>query len=274
MIRSIAVVGFIGLASATVFGSSAVADGGPRRNLKDTAAAAALSWTGFYIGANAGWARAQSDVELSGTDPAGLNYVDGPFSGILAAGAGKLKDTAFTGGVQAGYNFQSANMVLGLEADFNMLKTSANRSALPGLPFVQFPATPATLSDTVSANWLATVRGRFGYAIGKALIYGTGGLAFTNLKHSHSWTDLQPPPWSESASASEIKLGWTVGAGLEWAFAPKWSFKTEYLYASFDTVESSGQLTGTGVSTNPATVFNHAADLTVQTVRAGVNYRF
>ena len=82
-------------------------------------------------------------------------------------------------------------------------------------------------------NWLATFRGRIGYAFDRWLPYITGGGAYGNVKAT-----VSVPAFGLAASSSNNQLGWTVGAGLEYAFLSNWSAKIEYLYVdlgSFDT---------------------------------------
>lgn len=149
-----------------------------------------FSWTGFYVGVNAGYGWASTSV-----------------SGF----SGSSDLNGFVGGGQIGYNWQGASpLVLGIEADFQ--GTSQSRS-------------DTALGITVDQNlpWFGTVRGRVGYAFDRVMIYGTGGFAFMDYNMTVSGFGL-------SGSDSVTKAGWTAGAGAEWMFAPKWSTKLEYLY--------------------------------------------
>lgn len=121
----------------------------------------------------------------------------------------------FLGGLQLGYNWQfSRNWVFGLETDIS--GTDMNN------------ATPAHI------DYLGTVRARLGYTWDRVMIYGTGGLAYAR---------------GAVAGVHDSDTGWAAGAGIEWAFAPNWSAKVEYVYADIDAFEAS-------------------------TVKFGVNYRF
>jgi outer membrane immunogenic protein len=73
-------------------------------------------------------------------------------------------------------------------------------------------------------DWFGTVRGRVGYAMDRALIYGTGGLAFGSVENRY----LDGP--ANSFSEKCTQTGWTAGAGIEYAFDDHWSAKAEYLY--------------------------------------------
>jgi outer membrane immunogenic protein len=134
--------------------------------------------------------------------------------------------------------------------------------------------------DEASSNYLVTIRPRVGFASGSALIYVTGGLAITTLKQSHSVKEFgfgaagTCSPTSSNycndpANSSDVKYGWTIGGGIEWAVNRAWSLKAEYLFADFGSESTTSNL----VHGAPAQTFDHNADLTVQTVRFGINYK-
>ena len=106
---------------------------------------------------------------------------------------------------------------------------------------------------------MGTVRGRVGYAFDQVLIYGTGGYAWADNRMTATLLGV-------SASDSNFHSGWTVGAGVEVMFAPKWSVKAEYLYRSFqgETYNFPGVIVG-GVATGT---------LNLNSVQVGVNYHF
>jgi outer membrane immunogenic protein len=112
----------------------------------------------------------------------------------------------FAGGT-VGYNWQQGAVVFGLEADAAWADVS----------------TTNIFGDEAKIQDWGTVRGRIGYAFGPALLYATGGYAWADSKISIVGF----------GSDSQVHSGWTVGAGAEYMFAPKWSVKAEYLYKSF-----------------------------------------
>jgi outer membrane immunogenic protein len=209
------------LASAALFALAApasAADLAARPYTKAPAPVAAVyNWTGFYLGVVGGgaWEDANSPRTQGG----------------------------FVGGT-AGYNWQSGNVVFGLEADAAWADVNASATAL-GI----------TLSNKIDA--LGTVRGRIGWAVNNVLFYGTGGYAWIDNKFTASGFGL-------SFSDTKFRSGWTVGAGVEAFIAPQWSVKGEYLYRSF-----SGQtfFPGTLLAFNSGTNAYH-------TVQVGVNYHF
>ena len=143
------------------------------------------------------------------------------------------KPSGFAGGVQAGYNWQqNGPWVFGIEGD------------------IQASGAEQTFAPWKFSNpWFGTLRGRAGYALNNVLFYGTGGLAFGELRGE-----------TFGMSESHTNPGWTVGAGAEMAFAPHWSAKIEYLYV--DLANSNFIITGA------------SRGLSFGTIRAGVNYRF
>jgi outer membrane immunogenic protein len=142
------------------------------------------------------------------------------------------KPSGFEGGAQAGYNFQSGPWVFGIEGDIEA--TGASDTFAPW---------------KFSNPWFGTVRGRAGYAFNNILFYGTGGLAFGELRAE-----------TFGLSESHTNAGWTVGVGAEFGLAANWSAKIEYLYVDL----SSSNFTITGMP--------NASQFGV--VRAGVNYHF
>ena len=248
--------------------------------LASTALAAALpaqaqtyNWSGLYAGLNAGYAWGSSELSTGFLNNGAYGGSIPNVTALVADGSPTLDSKGFSGGAQLGYNVQSGGLVYGIETDFNWMKTQASRSAR----YSAVAANPFTITNQVDADWMFTLRPRLGFVSGAALIYATGGLAVAKLNQAHSFRDTTVPVFAATDSASDTKLGWTIGAGLEWALGGNWSVKGEYLYASFGSSASNGTLinTVTGASvTAPASTISHSADLTVQTVRAGINYKF
>lgn len=199
------------------FATAASAADMPARNYtKAPPMVAAYNWTGFYVGLNAGYGWVDT-----GGNPGG-----------------------FVGGGQIGYNWQAIGspLVLGLEAD------------IQGADIDQ-TETIGGISATSRAKAFGTVRGRIGYAFDRAMIYATGGWAYTRTS-----LDLSGP--GGSISSSDWSSGWTLGGGLEYAFMGPWSAKLEYLHVDSGDVTLS--LAGVPVT----------GSYDINVVRAGLNYRF
>jgi outer membrane immunogenic protein len=241
-------------------------------------AAPVYSWTGFYIGGNLGdsWGRSDSDTTLTGL---GLGR-------FAFAHSDPLKLHGVIGGAQIGYNWQaSPNWVYGLEADWQAsgenagLSYSDSYAGTGGLLGVVAAGTANTNYDA-KISWFGTVRGRIGYALDRVLIYGTGGLAYGQVKlggtmmDSGTTTVVAPPftpiPFSGTApfGASRVNAGWTAGAGVEGALVGHWTWKAEYLYVDLGTLNlfAAGPFATETISLH--------ARFTDNIVRVGLNYKF
>lgn len=232
-------------------------------------ASPAYNWSGFYLGLNAGgaWGRANATTSAPSGD-----YLPAPDNTLVAAaGTGSMSGSGFTGGVQAGYNWQSNNIVYGVELDFGAFNVGASRSGAGSLSGNFFAAVPFVVTNSADTDWLFTARGRIGWVISNVLAYATGGLAVTRIETANShWDNVWPSPVTTNWKASDTKLGWTLGGGFEWALGNNWTVKTEYLYLNFGSVNSAGLITTGGYSQAIST----STDLTAHIARAGVNFKF
>ena|SRR5579863_441025 len=181
----------------------------------------AYNWSGFYLGINGGGGWGNSNWSSAG----GFNLSGGQVGGT------------------AGMNWQAGHAVFGLEgdADWSGIRGTAAPGLCPGC---------ATNND-----WLATVRGRAGYAFDRFMPFVTGGLAVGDIRAT-------APGF---AGATQTNAGWTVGGGLEFALSNNWTAKAEYLHVDLGNMNcgfSCGAAAGNNVS------------LREDVVRGGVNYRF
>jgi outer membrane immunogenic protein len=197
------------------------------------AAVPAFSWTGFYVGVNLGYGSTFGTGERS--LPLGPADSGAELSGPLFGG-------------QVGYNWQTGNYVLGIEADLQAANIRHDWSVTDGTN---------TADGTDKISWLATVRGRLGYAIDTWLFFATAGWASATFETTGA-TAAGPSSWTAERN------GWTVGAGVEVAFGENWSTKFEYLY--IDTATFNGNDV---VGSLPASLQLHE-----HIMRLGVNYRF
>jgi outer membrane immunogenic protein len=260
-------VGFSAAASAADFGNPAF----PPVYTKE---AAPWSWTGFYVGANAGYFSSTSNVTTDVAETGNYLIFCGPACGTAVGAAASVDPSwgAFIGGAQAGYNYQMNNLLLGIETDFNSFSNRASASVTqtyPGFPNIGF-----STQTNVSTDWLYTLRPRFGVVTQPAMFYVTGGVAVTDLKYSEQFSDNQAGFLAtEGASISQIKAGWTAGAGIESVLSSNWTAKFEYLYADFGSVSVNDTLStiSPGVGGDS---FHHTADLHSNIFRVGVNYLF
>jgi outer membrane immunogenic protein len=169
----------------------------------------AYSWTGCYIGANAGNKSASTSNGLVSIAPA-----VGP-GGPSPASSVNNDTSASTnfGGGQLGCNYQMGWLVLGVEGDGEGQAYHATRT-LAGVPPALF--LPGDVFDYKS-DWQASIRGRMGIAYDRLLIYVTGGGGFTNLKVTTNFVAAPPFP-AAIATASSSLSGTTAGGGFEYAF--------------------------------------------------------
>ena len=209
-----------------------------------------FTWTGVYLGATVGGAFAGGHgfTDVNGYNAAGSVDRVGGRSSVV-------------GGVTAGYNYQFGSIVAGVEGDVNFLNArgSAPAAASPGL-------------DTryaVRNGVLGTARARLGYAFDRFLVYGTGGLAFTDTRFSvNDICTVAPCGASTIAGKGGVNATWTLGAGVEYAINRHWSAKVEYLFIAEPGRNFSG-VTNTGAVDN-FRVNNSGVSIG----SVGVNYRF
>lgn len=246
------------------------------------------NWTGFYVGLNAGAASGRSSASTS-TD-CSLPFIPGYFcdngprgadnaASVTASGTGTMNNAAFSGGIQAGYNWQTSKVVYGLETDFGSFRLSGSRngSGVYASTVGALAGNPYTIGSSFGADWLFTLRGRLGTVVmPNLLVYATGGLALTRLTVSNSFSDQNSinTPNFESASSTSMKTGWVLGGGAEWALSNNWTVKGEYLYVDFGKVTATGII---GDGTGPggyAQGISTSSNLSAQIARVGVNYKF
>ena len=186
-----------------------------------------FSWSGFYAGANIGygWGRTGGDLIDNTT---GLAIPIAIFRGTIPT-TYDLHERGVIGGAQVGRSWQTGDWVWGLEADFQW--AGVEQSVALSHPAVTTPprAFATEGAGSASLDWFGTVRGRLGLIASQVLIYGTGGLAYGRVSESVS-NHVVPPPPSGSFSSSDVRFGWVLGAGVEWAPANAWSVKAEYLH--------------------------------------------
>ncbi len=230
-------------------------------------AAAAYNWGGCYVGLNAGGGASGSSFTTTVGNAANPHMpTPADAATVGAIGTGSANDSNFLGGGQAGCNWQSGTLVFGLEGDVDYFHSN---------PMFVDPNGTLTTGDTFTAtqslrtDFLATVRPRLGVAADRNLAYLTGGAAFTKATYTQTYSDTIPG--TGSASGSKSLIGWVAGAGWEHAWTDHWTFRLEYLFAKFPTTNGLGSIVDTAGGANP---LQGSADLVIQTVRAGVNYKF
>lgn len=166
---------------------------------------AAFSWTGFYVGGQVGALQARDRASVP-----------------LLAASQSFTANSIIGGVYAGYNWQMNSLVLGVEADANLLQASKTTSAIGAFVF----GPPSTVRGrTIFEGALVA---KVGFAFDRALIYGLGGVTFSNF-------DARYNLFATTQSNTTTRAGWTLGAGVAYAINNNWSARLEYRYSNFGT---------------------------------------
>jgi outer membrane immunogenic protein len=269
-------------AFATIAASSAfAADMAPRYTKAPPPIVEIWNWNGFYIGGNVGYSWGRSDIDVSY-----YNTVTGlpiaPPPGSITSGQFNM-DGVIAGG-QAGYNWQtSSNWVWGFEGDlqwsdekgrgnFNCAGTLVGGVCLPGLTFLPPGAGGTALALDQHLEWFGTLRARGGFLVTpQALLYATGGLAYGSIKSTGALAGFNGNGVAVAfiGSNSEVRAGWTVGAGIEVMFSRNWSGKAEYLYMDLGRFNNNFTL----APLSPIAV-NISSRFTDHIARVGINYHF
>jgi len=236
----------------------------PMANKAAAASPPPYQWTGCYAGANGGVGAASSNFNTTVAPGTYLGAADA--ATVSQDGSGSHNNSNALGGGQLGCNWQVGTIVVGLEGDYDYFRnTSAfyNNTNAPltnGASFVT--------GESLTSSFLATVRPRLGIAADRNFAYVTAGVAFSAADYTESYADATPA--AGGASVSKNLTGWVAGAGWEYAWTDHWIVRLEYLYAAFPNTTLNGTITTVGAS-NP---FHGSADLTLQVVRGGLNFKF
>lgn len=243
-----------------------------------TIADTVVDWSGFYVGALAGYGQAHSETSWQSVTGDGQK-----FSNCIAQGDESTSYNGcapvtfdpggFAGAVEAGYDLQHGNLVVGAVVGFGYMDISGSERD------------NTNLRDRRTDNYMSTDSGlygsaalRAGVAIDKILVFGKGGGAvYFGDSHVDDSCVLGPGcgPGRVHASGDGSRLGWTLGAGAEYRLSDSWNLKLEYDYYDFGSDKLSGkaEFVADGV-TNATAKESWTNSLTAQTVMAGFDYRF
>jgi high affinity Mn2+ porin len=191
------------------------------------------NWTGMYVGGSFGWGGGDTRNTLCDPNPATASNSFG----------------SLYGGVQVGYNYVLPNhILLGVEADISFPSFLGTDDVV---------STRATTQGQVAerVDFISTLRGRFGYALDRWLIYGTGGIAWSRSRFTET-----PGLLGGEDKLRQYLVGWALGGGAEIVIAPSWTGRLEYIYDRLDPGS---------VTFQSGTRFASSTD--EQTVRVGLN---
>jgi opacity protein-like surface antigen/outer membrane receptor protein involved in Fe transport len=222
------------------------------------------TWTGYYLGINAGYGWGKSDTDAFFND----NTIPASFA---TGSTFELKGETF--GLQTGYNFQIGNWVWGIEADTQLSGQRNNPKFIcPGTICNPAGAVIASFDQDQIVEWFGTLRARLGADVGPdTLVYATGGAAVAGLVTAGNIFGYDPNgnPVSTSFKNITINGGWTVGGGVEAHLCGNWTGKVEYLYMNLGSMTTNFNNQQVMVLTAG---FN--SRITDKLVRAAINYKF
>lgn len=203
------------------------------------------TWSGFYVGANLGYGEADFDVQKD------LNYFDGADATLNDSYSfgSSLSGDGLIGGAQAGYNWQVNSLVFGIEGDISFTDWGQSSATFGSGDVTDLGGTGgldasdyAFGSASAELDFLASVRGRLGFAMQNVMIYGTGGVAWADAEARARIVASDPglateTVWTGKESFDDI--GFVVGGGLGWMVIPQtFSLGVEGLYYFFDQEET------------------------------------
>jgi outer membrane immunogenic protein len=244
------------------------------------------TWTGCYLGGTvgAGWGRSEGYSSNAATTSGAATHFTSILAGVPLTDSFNM--SGLIGGAYGGCQIQLGFWVIGAEGDFEAINKEG-QAFYPGNPAKSPIPLAAGGVGTVGPGvyfsakerWLATARGRIGYAFDKWLFTVSGGAAWAKIDSAESTTggaafvvgSISPPatPVFLTDLQSDRRLGWTVGAAAEYALPYNWSIRAEYLY-----VQIPSYTTFTPGTTNELFKNVTAGRLTDNIVRFGLAYKF
>ena len=242
------ILSLLAVAASLGFAQAASAADMPTKAPHQVPVAVPFNWTGLYLGLNAGYVWGRSNLHDVGGYNGPPDFTYDP--------------RGFQGGAHFGYNYQINQFVLGIEGELGFLswKKSAQYP-----PYVGVRSGADSIAST-SDGAFGVIAGRAGIAFDRTLLFVKGGGIFTGVHNSFTDTD---PFGTTLVSGTDTKdrCGWTVGGGVEYAFAGNWAGRIEYAHYDFGTASH----TATSAGGTPFT-FDHS--LRADSVRAGITYLF
>jgi outer membrane immunogenic protein len=238
-----------GTAALAIAASAAQAADLPSRYAPPPMVAAipVFTWTGFYVGVNAGYG--WSD-----------NNNNGYYSGLVGYYGGGSDNGGFIGGGQVGYNYQMGQFVIGLETDIQYAAIGGGGGGYYG-------------GGSSGDGYFGTVRARAGFAFDRALVYATAGFAYGDVGTTGSNLGLNGYNGYNGYYGSNndsTNTGWVVGGGVEYAFTNNLTAKLEGLYVNLGSKNNNAYY---GVL--PIAAYSYSKnDNEFYVVRAGLNYKF
>ena len=229
------------------------------------ALAPAYTWTGFYVGGQAGVAfnRDAGDIRYNPTTGVATTT---QFSG----GSRDSNDAAFIGGVHVGYDYQINNFLVGAVADINYIDAKSNST----YTITTAPGVVDTFGLSNDINFVGTVRAKLGVTADRFAVYATGGLAYadTETKYFAPGTLRATNGFIPTVNSNSDDVGYAVGAGVDYLVTPNFSLGLEYLYTDLGKTDT--KVTYTNGITAASFTADSSSDLDFHTVWAKASFRF
>jgi len=202
----LATVSLGAMASASAVAADLSVKGRPYTKAPSAVMETVYDWSGFYGGINAGGGSSRNCWNLLQNAGVAVNPAMNR-EGCNSAGGAAV-------GGQIGYRYQMANWVFGVEAqgDWAGFKGTNRDLILPGV------------SDRTRVDGFGLFTGQVGYAINNVLLYAKGGAAVVGDKYD----TFNTATGAMLDKANATRWGGTVGAGVEYGFAPNWTVGVEY----------------------------------------------
>src|SRR4051794_6339171 len=242
----------------------------------------AFTWSGLYVGGHVGYGWSDFDFRNPTVTISGPILL--PTGSIIGVPLERqFNANNVIGGGQVGFNAQFGPLVAGVEGDFTWTDLSGRYRSTSGPTAIGPFAVTTAEGAAAKVEWVSTVRSRFGFAFDRFLVYGTGGVAFGEVRGAGDITATLPPFGSLTLAANDRRthVGWTAGGGMEAMITSNLSAKVEYLYTDLGREHHEAPALITGTPTVAAlipagTTVRAAGDFNaqVQTVKIGLNYRF
>jgi outer membrane immunogenic protein len=223
------------------------------------------TWNGFYLGFNGGygWKADNARVRAYAHDDSGGG------AGVDGFATRTFEQSGGFGGGQIGFNFARSGFLVGAETDIQAADLSGSRRVVASATDITTTTTTVLAKDRL--DYFATVRGRVGYALDRALVYFTGGFAFGGADDQlRTGITDGVNNYSHTVKNAETLTGYVLGGGFEYAMSPAWSLKAEYQYMDLGRVTLTDSRDLTATSTGASAL---AVDHSYQTIRLGLNYR-
>ena len=229
-------------------------------------------WRGFYVGGFIGGAQGESDLQTSTVFSRTGYFSTSSPPAINTAGHQSLDTSDTEYGGLAGNNIQVGRVIVSGEADYSAMGLSGTVTS--GAAYPCCPTTSFSIQQSIDTTWFASVRLRGGFTFGRTMVYGTYGMAWTDLNYEAVFTDNFANA-HENGGLDNVQSAPVWGAGVEFWLTRHLTVKGEYLNAEFEPASTtSTNLTAPANQPWPTNVFTHSSTLKLQLFRGGVIWRF